>query len=268
MRYHLSKDDTTNYVSARFLHINAIGTQSHALFDYTVFREGGRDDYHLLYIREGACTVLYGAEKTVLHGGGFVLYPPRVTQRYTFFAADAARSDWLHFSGSAAEEMLKEAGLSCGVFHLPPDESISAAFREMINKNLLNAGTLAETASLLSFLDLLGRRLRGCRGNPFEHLLLKMAEDIGKPYDGTRYAALCALSESRFAHKFKEYMGLSPHSYFFSLKLARAKELLISSSLSVGEIAETVGFDNPLYFSRLFKRYVGCSPLIYKKQHS
>ncbi len=265
MLYHTHRNDTTDFLSGRFLHISAAGIQKHTRFDVTVERKKGRKDYHILYIKSGKAIVFYEGSKEILSEGCFVLYPPHVSQKYIFLAHDACESYWIHFSGTAAEEILAEAALSGGIYRITPHESISAAFRDIINKG---TKALDACAALLSFLSLLGKCAAGEeRQNPFAPVLSAMAEDLSRPYQGHLYASLCALSESRFAHKFKEYMGVSPFRFFLSLKLSRAEELLLSSNLSVGEIAATVGFDNQLYFSRLFKKQKGLSPLHYKKQH-
>ena len=269
MRFYTKGNDQTDYASDRFLHVNSIGVQKHALFDCTVFRENGRSDYHLLYIRRGRCTVYYESECEVLTEGCFVLYPPNVTQKYVFRVCDACESYWLHFSGTAAAEILAQAALGGGIYRLPASESITALFRDMINLSL--SGTkenrLEQSALLLSFLSLLSRQIKGeTDPDGFVRVKYAMAKEIDRPYDAARYAAMCALSESRFSHKFKEKTGLPPLSYFLSLKLERAKEMLASSDLTVGEIACSVGFESPLYFSRFFKQQIGESPSHYKNR--
>jgi len=63
-------------------------------------------------------------------------------------------------------------------------------------------------------------------------------------------------------------VGYSPHAYLIKVRLERAKELLITTSFNVSEISFAVGYENPLYFSRMFKKYTGVSPANYKKQMS
>jgi phospholipid N-methyltransferase len=64
---------------------------------------------------------------------------------------------------------------------------------------------------------------------------------------------------------FKQYMKISPAQYILSLRMVNAQSLLENTEYNIGEIAEIVGYDNPLYFSRVFKKEYGVSPAQYRK---
>ena len=74
------------------------------------------------------------------------------------------------------------------------------------------------------------------------------------------------MSVSWFIRNFKEYTGTTPTQYLLSLRISNAQSLLESTSCNVTEIAEIVGYNNPLYFSRLFKKQNGVSPSLFRKQ--
>lgn len=59
---------------------------------------------------------------------------------------------------------------------------------------------------------------------------------------------------------------MTPAQYIQSLRMTNAQYLLEQSANNVSEIANIVGYDNPLYFSRLFKKHFGVSPAQYRKQ--
>ncbi len=67
---------------------------------------------------------------------------------------------------------------------------------------------------------------------------------------------------------FKKEMGVSINDYMNSLRIAKAKDLLVFSNYKIIDIALMVGFDNMPYFSSVFKKYEGVSPAEYKKLNS
>ena len=77
-------------------------------------------------------------------------------------------------------------------------------------------------------------------------------------------AAILNVSESTLAKQFKKETGMSIGSYREQLLMNRARQLLAMGRLSVGEIAEALGFGDPFYFSKYFKQRQGCTPSKYK----
>lgn len=65
--------------------------------------------------------------------------------------------------------------------------------------------------------------------------------------------------------KFKKETNISLHQYFIQLKIRAAKTLLSNLAYNVSDIANYLGFDDPYYFSRLFKNKTGVSPRDYRK---
>jgi two-component system response regulator YesN len=74
------------------------------------------------------------------------------------------------------------------------------------------------------------------------------------------------LNSSYFSRLFKKETGETFIEYVTRMKMSRAKELLDQTSLSVGKICETLGYDNQSYFIKIFKSAVGVTPLEYKGQ--
>jgi AraC family transcriptional regulator of arabinose operon len=79
-------------------------------------------------------------------------------------------------------------------------------------------------------------------------------------------AAVATLSESRFAHLFRQQLGTTPQQYVEHRRVARARDLLARTGLSVKEIAAEVGFASPFYFSLRFKRATGQSPRAFRRK--
>lgn len=79
------------------------------------------------------------------------------------------------------------------------------------------------------------------------------------------YAESLHISTNWFIRNFKQYMKISPAQYVLSLRMVNAQSLLENTDYKIGEIAEIVGYDNQLYFSRVFRKEYGISPAQYRK---
>ncbi|MBQ8509460.1 MAG: helix-turn-helix transcriptional regulator [Clostridia bacterium] len=90
--------------------------------------------------------------------------------------------------------------------------------------------------------------------------LQQMRETFDREYDINALAGLCGLSPSHFRKLFRDYYGMSPRDYLLSLRINRAKSLLLQSDLPVGTIAEKTGFNDNAYFCKLFRMLTGTTP--------
>ena len=72
------------------------------------------------------------------------------------------------------------------------------------------------------------------------------------------------LSVSRYNAVFNSVMGISPQRYLINLRLQNACELLKNTDMNVNQIGVLVGYDDPHFFSKIFKRYIGISPNSYR----
>ena len=73
-------------------------------------------------------------------------------------------------------------------------------------------------------------------------------------------AEFCKLSNSYFSHTFRQRMGVSPMRFLNNLRIEKAKDFLMTNSMPVATAAQLAGFEDPLYFSRVFKKYTGIAP--------
>jgi AraC-like DNA-binding protein len=92
----------------------------------------------------------------------------------------------------------------------------------------------------------------------------RVVEMLDANLDGTvsltGLATECGLSVRHFARAFKESMGLPPHRYLLKRRIETARGLLLSSKLSLHEIALTCGFTDQSHFTRVFTASMGISP--------
>lgn len=79
-------------------------------------------------------------------------------------------------------------------------------------------------------------------------------------------AAAHRMGYSTLRRRFKQATGYSPKEYVLRVRLSKAKELLAFTQQRVGEIARSVGFRDPYYFSRLFHQREGLSPELFRMQ--
>lgn len=78
--------------------------------------------------------------------------------------------------------------------------------------------------------------------------------------DLPRIGRAASLSVAQLCRVFQRDVGTSPMRHLTRLRVARARDLLRKTTLNVGEAARTVGFTDPLHFSRVFRRYAGAPP--------
>ena len=82
------------------------------------------------------------------------------------------------------------------------------------------------------------------------------------------YAASRHMSTCWFIRSFKQILKVTPMQYILSLRMSNAQSLLETTEYNISEIAEAVGYDNSLYFSRLFHKHIGVSPSEYRKKRT
>ena len=94
---------------------------------------------------------------------------------------------------------------------------------------------------------------------------LWLQEHLASPAAMSELAQRLGLSTRTLGRRFKQATGLSPQAYLQSLRINSARELLRHSNLSIGEIAWQLGLQDVSYFSQLFRRHCGVSPLRYRE---
>ena len=97
----------------------------------------------------------------------------------------------------------------------------------------------------------------------YTFIIKTINNNIEKRLSVTEIAALCNMSEINLQKTFSHYAGVGIMEYFNRIKMQRAAELL-NEGLSVKQAALQVGFHDQNYFSTVFKRITGHSPIKYK----
>jgi transcriptional regulator GlxA family with amidase domain len=94
-----------------------------------------------------------------------------------------------------------------------------------------------------------------------------MVEHLNQPLQVSTLAAQASVSPSHYFALFKRQTGTAPIDYFIRLRMNHARELLDSTCSSVKEIAAAMGYDDPFYFSRVFKSVHQVAPAEYRKRN-
>ena len=114
-------------------------------------------------------------------------------------------------------------------------------------------------------------RFRHVYHNPFAHQMNLLAKEIShapeRPWDFGQEARRMNISYPYFRRVFEELFLEPPHHFLLQCRLQKAEAMLADNTLRIGEVALQCGFQDEFYFSRLFKKYHGASPLRYRKEH-
>jgi len=97
-----------------------------------------------------------------------------------------------------------------------------------------------------------------------EQSLDYMLRHLDQPLQAATLASMASLSLSHYFALFKRMMGCAPIDYFIRLRMRHACHLLTSTSLNIKEVAAALGYDDPFYFSRVFKSINGVPPSDYR----
>ncbi len=237
----------------------------------------GRNDYQLLYIAHGKGHFYFkntGTE-TIIQKGNMVLFRPGEPQVYYYYVEDKTEVYWVHFTGAEVEKILEH-------YELPKSENAFFAgempdypwmFNQIIRELRLQRVNYEEMLEMLLQQILLsinryvkeGRQKKSDTINEIERAAHYFEENYNKEMSIKQYASEHLMTVNRFIIDFKSIMKMTPMQYIMSLRITAAKGYFDSTTKNVTEISSLVGYDNPLYFSRLFKKYTGYSPSAYRK---
>ena len=236
----------------------------------------GRRDYQILYVANGKTHFWFDGREEIVSADHMVLYKPDEIQKYVYYLEDNPEVFWIHFTGSDVKNILAYHGISldehvfyCGVL---PD--YKALLRKIIQElQLCRYGYEDYIASLFNDILLLVDRQqheqKKATGNVQEQIERAAAyfnENYNTKISIDDYAESLHISTNWFIHNFKQYAGMSPAQYILSLRMVNAQSLLERTTYNIKEISEIVGYENPLYFSRVFKKEIGKSPAQYRKE--
>lgn len=270
--------DLTDFPPEHHLQINNCGMKNYFQRDYTIFRPHGRKDYYLVYPALGWFDIEYGGEMVRVDSGTCVLFKPDVPQLISFSAEGAPTIFYAHFTGNAFAEMVESMKFDsvtlCKVYDCTAFEIL---FNRLVKnflplkafsgrKPIYAPKVIGLLMELLEFLSPAKAERAKPQQDAITAALLYINEHFREEVNLEKYAEIAHLSLGRFSHLFTKKAGVSPYKYVLSLRIEEAKELLMYSSMSVSEVAASIGIEESSYFSRIFRKCTGYSPTEYRNR--
>lgn len=262
---------TTEKVFDGYMKVNSCGQQWLGDRDYTTIREQGRVDYSINYVNRGEGCYTLDGQNYPIPEGSLILHFPKVRQHYSFKKEANAQILWAHFSGTACKVLTPPEPMAPVVIPIRDRAQFEAIFEKMIaaHHNSMSVGQQLCDSYMPVLLALMTQPSvplsSGNRNQQLEQVLSLMHIHCNKPIDIDAYAELCHLSKDRFIRTFTAAVGIPPYRYQLKIRIQRAVEMLESTSATVSECAEAVGFTDCAYFCRIFKKFTGHRPSFYRK---
>lgn len=257
------------------LHLLSIGSFPAAAHHYFQRRRGFSAAIVIHCIGgRGWCRL--GSKKWLVDEGRAVFIPPGRPHAYGADAQAPWSINWMHFGGKRAQAYLDALGIGPRqpLVNLPESAVLIEAFEEIYG--LLELGYTEST--LLALSTELGRFLAMFRthGRAFypkrrlaEEKIRKsmalMRRHLDKSFTLEALAADVHMSVPHYCSLFKRQTNTSPILFLIRLKMQRACELLSGTDLPVREVARGLGYRDPFYFSRVFKKTIGLPPGEYRR---
>lgn len=255
-------------------YILEIGYYPNAKYHYRE-RINGVDEFVLIYCLEGQGTIEIPDSVISMSRGDIFCIPKKVAHRYYANENDPWSILWMHFHTNldhflglhkklvikvlAKERYIILQGHFIDIFELAgnvnSDEMItctSQLLRLVLSEIFFLAdGSISHQKNLY---------LAKC--------ISYMSENIDQDINLAEFAKHLEISSSYLNSLFKNYTNKSPIEYFIEMRIEQACKYLKLSNLKIYEIAKKVGYQDPYYFSRLFKKNTGYSPKDYRVKFS
>ena len=231
-----------------------------------------RHDYYLIYVVRGGMEILCVEPTEIIGVGQFICFYPETVYQYKTLG-EGVEYYLIHFTGHIAAELLEKCGIknsrvyNVGIIERVLDEW-KALFQDFSRQDyLFEMRSSAKIIKILSvFAEKIDRSGETLTSKKLRKSIDYIYENFNRDVTIPELAELEHLSVSRYYTLFKESTGYSPSEYIIVLRINRACTFLQQTDMTVKEIALQVGYHDPFYFSRLFKKYMKTSPMEYRKQ--
>ena len=241
--------------------------------------EKGRilQEYQINYITEGSGTFETSEGKFQVVPGSILILRPGVWHRYKPDPSTGWNEHYIGFNGEFCRNLFNEGFFQQNkpVVYVGFQEGLLQIFLEIIqlvkdektgHQQVCAANSILALSKILSVV-----RNQEFAGKNIERTIRKACmyfrENLNTNVNIEQLAKELNVGYSYFRQMFRKYTGISPTQYHLSLRIQKAKDLLVSTDQSFKEIAIDLGFESYFYFSRIFKDKTGKSPMEFRKEH-
>lgn len=271
------KKELRNNPLTHGFHITDIGYYPKAKNHYRK-RKNGAKDYIFIYCTEGQGIVHSGEIKKEIGPNQFIIIAKNTGHGYWAHQRDPWSIYWLHFNGSLTQKLYSRYLRSDYNDHkIPFDKNKISQFNQIYQiMDQEYAPSSLEFANILglkfisSFVYTEIEQLYGAhhQDDLVNRIIEYLTENLDKSLETDQIAQKFNYSASHLSGLFKKRTGYSMIHFFNFKKAQKSCEFLTYTDLSIKEVSYQLGFDDPLYFSRVFKKYMGISPRAYKKEQN
>jgi AraC family transcriptional regulator of arabinose operon len=235
------------------------------------------NENHLHFVLNGKGIITMNGKTYHINKGNIFVIMKGIAINYYADSEDPWEYMWVTFDGEKAADYLAYAGFT---YDNPVITSTipTATYHPMIEKILdANTLTLANEIRRVGYLyDLLSTMIdaqnsaKGERKYDYsnetyvEHALQYISLNYSKHIKVNDIANDIGINRSYFTSIFKKAFHVSPQEYLMNFRFQKAAELIKSTNLSIQDISNMVGYENPYNFSKMFKNFYGASPKNYR----
>ncbi|MDG0808178.1 AraC family transcriptional regulator [Cohnella rhizosphaerae] len=228
-----------------------------------------------MYCTEGAGWVEQEGKTSTVAERQLAVLPAGSPHRYGASAESPWSIYWFHLRGEHVASLLRLYGLGGQPVTVPAGmhshflESFERCYRLLTDKPYSLPAQVHVSQTLGQLLGAIGLGTGGTSGHrkreeDIERAVRYMNDRLQTSIALPELASHTGLSKQHLIYLFKQETGFSPIDYFLRLKMQRAGQLLSLTGMAIKEIAAEVGFGDPYYFSRMFKKLMGVSPSDYR----
>lgn len=236
-------------------------------------------DYYLIHmIREGRGNFsCHGKTYSLQAGDHFMIFPGELVM-YESDQQDPWSYCWIGFKGTSASQILSRCGFAPSrpiirMEQLADFESFFSSVEQVLHE--ANAGASMEAEAYLRLVLAGYLKLHAAEENlgkpvpagsqQVEKAVRWLTLQYTRPVTIKEMAGALGYHRTYLSKLFKQEMGISPRQFLLKIRMERARTLL-SEPLTIEEIASSVGFSDPLYFSKQFKKWFGEAPSEYRQK--